>query len=300
MEVITHCTLCPRRCGVNRSRQPGRCGGGSRPTVARAALHPWEEPCLSGSRGSGTVFFAGCPLGCSFCQNGAISRAAPAVKVKETDGAGLAEIFLSLQARGAHNINLVTATHYAPWVARAVPLARAKGLALPVVWNSGGYEVLDTLELLRPHVDVWLLDVKFHDSALSARLANAPDYFEHAAAAAAWACAAAGPPVLGDEGLLRRGVILRLLVLPGSHRDAIALLEWMAAALPPGGFLLSLMSQYTPPEGVALRPPMDRRVAAYEYRKVLDAAHRLGLELGYTQQRASASSTYIPPFGWEE
>jgi len=256
-------------------------------------LHHWEEPCLAGTRGSGTVFFGGCPLGCLFCQNHAIShRAGGAPHTAQQ----LAARFLAMQQRGAHNLNLVTAGHYRPWVQRALALARAQGFSLPVVWNSGGYETTEALDALAADVDIWLLDLKFHAAALAATLADAPDYFPVASAAAKQACRLAGPPVFGGGGLLRRGVILRLLVLPGHHKDAMALLRFMASELPRGGFLLSLMRQYTPPPGLGLPRPLSRRLASYEYRQVLDEAERLGLATGYTQQAESASAAYIPPF----
>lgn len=288
-----HCALCPRRCGADRHTAPGLCGGGPNVRVARAAPHLWEEPCLSGTHGSGTVFFAGCGLGCVFCQNHAISRGGTgrALTVPQ-----LAQLFLRLQAQGVHNLNLVTAAHYRPWVQAALHRARTQGLSLPVVYNTGGYETLQSVEELVPDVDIWLTDLKFFDAALAQTAARAPDYFQVASAAVQAICATTGPPVFGKDGLLQKGVILRLLVLPGHRRDAIRLLQWMAANLPKGGFLLSLMSQYTPPSGVTLPAPFHRRVSSYEYNQVLDVAVDLGLTQGYAQQRDSAQSAYTPPF----
>lgn len=290
----TQCRLCPRGCGANRTTTPGACHGGSTPRVARAAPHLWEEPCLSGTRGSGTVFFGGCTLGCLFCQNRAISRGQGGRPLTVEQ---LAETFLSLQAQGAHNLNLVTATHYLPWVRAALRLAKSGGLRLPIVWNTGGYETQPVLTALGGFVHVFLADLKFYSPELSARLAGAPDYFEVAAAAAKRMCSLTGPPVYNKDGLLVRGTIVRLLVLPGARADAKQLLRWMAENLPPGGFLLSLMSQYTPPPGDADLPkPLTRHISTFEYNDVVDTAVALGLTTGYMQQRNSAKEEYTPPF----
>ncbi len=287
------CALCPRRCGANRRLAAGRCGARAEIRVAHAAPHLWEEPCISGVNGSGAVFFSGCPLGCVFCQNHAISRGGAGRVVTRQ---GLASLFLGLQAQGVHNLNLVTATPYLHDVRAALAKARAGGLALPVVWNTGGYETPQTVLALRGEADIWLFDLKFHAPVLSARLANAPDYFGVAARALALACAQTGPPVFGPNGLLQSGVVVRILVLPGHRGDAVRLLEHLAGTLPPGGFMLSLMRQYTPPNGAALPPPLHRRVSSYEYRAVVQAAQRLGLHSGYTQGKNSVGEGYVPPF----
>ena len=287
------CDLCPRACGVNRRLAVGRCGETREIRVARAALHHWEEPCLSGSRGSGTVFFSGCGLGCVFCQNHAISRGGVGQVVAES---ALPELFLGLQAQGAHNLNLVTGTHFWPGIVRALERAKEGGLRLPVVWNTGGYETAEAIEALARHVDIWLMDVKFYDSGLSAALAGAPDYFAVAGQAARLACRLAGPPLYADDGLLQKGFLLRLLVLPGQRQDAQNILYWAAQALPKGGFLLSLMSQYTPPGPPMPLKALERRVSSFEYRQVEAWAVQLGLENGYSQNRSAASAAYIPPF----
>ena len=289
------CTLCPRACQTNRSQQPGAfCHQTNQIKIARAAPHHWEEPCISGTRGSGTVFFSGCPLGCTFCQNQQISHGGLG---RAVSGEELAALFLDLQSQGVHNLNLVTATHFAPGVLAALALAQSGGLRLPVVWNTGGYETPTTIEMLAPKVDIWLFDVKFHSSELSQRLASAPDYFTVASRAAWLAQRAAGPPQMDESGLMRRGLILRVLVLPGHAADAMALLDWAAQSLPQGGFLLSLMRQYTPQPG--LEKPLNRPLATYEYRKVADHALALGLTQGYTQQAGSAGQGYVPHFAGE-
>ncbi|MDL2214041.1 radical SAM protein [Clostridia bacterium OttesenSCG-928-O13] len=293
MEREGLCRLCPRNCGVDRSRTLGRCDQPWLPRVAYAGPHHWEEPCISGTAGSGTVFFAGCGLGCVFCQNHAISRGGGGVAHTVEE---LADCFLRLQGQGVHNLNLVTASHFRPAVLAALGLARQKGLALPVVWNTGGYESLDAVEQLANEADIWLFDVKFYSPEVAGQLCGAPDYFARASAAAQRACALAGPPVLDGEGLLRRGVVLRLLVLPGYHKDAMDIVSWAAGALPPGGFLLSLMRQYTPPAGVDLPKSLGRRLSSYEYKAVLNHALALGVNAGYTQEKESATEDYVPPF----
>lgn len=292
MAIPTQCTLCPRNCGANRLTSRGLCHGGSALHVARAAPHFWEEPCISGTRGSGAVFFAGCPLACSFCQNHSISHHCGGKPIGTVQ---LAQIFLQLQNQGVHNLNLVTATQYAPWVVRSIALARRRGLHLPVVWNTGGYESQTTLATLQNSVDVWLTDLKFYSPTLASSLAKAPDYFKVASAALQRMCQMAGPPLL-QNGLLQKGVIVRLLVLPGHRQDAKQLLHWLAANLPAKSFLLSLMSQYTPPQGIPLPAPLNRRISSFEYNDVVNTAVKLGLTLGFSQQRSSAQAKYTPAF----
>ena len=295
MYIPTHCTLCPRHCGADRTKAAGFCGAGPELKVARAALHHWEEPCLSGNRGSGTVFFSGCSLRCCYCQNWNIS-AEGFGKAISTDR--LSRIFLELQAQGAHNINLVTATQWLPWVLPALDEARAQGLSLPVVYNTGGYETVETVKLLAGYVDVWLADVKYIDPALSERYSAAPDYFEVCSAAVRQMIAQTGAPVYDQDGILQKGVILRHLALPGSLKDSQAILRWMAE-LPRGSFIPSLMSQYTPFYKAAEMKPLNRRISTWEYRQVVDTAIELGLTDGYMQEKSSAREEYTPPFDLE-
>ena len=292
--IIQACTLCPRACGADRRNGRGLCGGGPRVKLARAALHFWEEPCISGDRGSGTVFFSGCPLHCCFCQNYPISAQNFG---KEVPVERLAAIFLELQAQGAHNINLVTASHYAPWVLEALRLARP-ALGLPVVYNSGGYERLETLRMLEGAVQVYLPDLKYRDAALSARYSAAPDYFGQASRAILEMYRQVGPLELGEDGTLRRGLVVRHLVLPKAWRDSVALLEWLADTLPLDSFYLSLMSQYTPCWHSGDFPELGRRVSTYEYNRVLERAQELGFS-GFLQERSSAKEEYTPPFHLE-
>ena len=286
------CVLCPRMCGADRRTETGYCGCGSSVKVARAALHFWEEPCISGSRGSGTVFFSGCALGCVYCQNHEISRGC---KGKEISTERLAEVFLELQESGAHNINLVTATPYVHEVRRALDMVRTV-LHIPVVYNCGGYERVETIHALAGYVDVYLPDIKYMSAGLAGRYSDAPDYFDAAAAAVAEMIAQTDGLLFDDEGLMRRGVIVRHLVLPGAKNDSIEILRWMSDQLPKGKYKLSLMSQYTPPPGLEAFPEINRRVTSLEYDSVVREAMRLGLTDGYMQERSSASASFTPPF----
>ncbi len=292
MREKQQCNLCPRRCGIDRRTETGYCGCSSSVKLARAALHLWEEPCISGSRGSGTVFFSGCPLGCVYCQNHDISRGGSG---REISSERLAEIFLELQDKGANNINLVTATPYVPQVMQALHLAR-QALHIPVVYNCGGYECMETIRALKGYVDVYLPDIKYMSAALSERYSSAPDYFDAAAAAVAEMIAQTDGLEFDSHGLMRRGVIVRHLVLPGAKNDSMQILRWMSEALPRRKYQLSLMSQYTPTPGLNGYPEINRRITSLEYDAVVNEAVRLGLMDGYMQQRSSVGTVYIPPF----
>lgn len=302
MQLPHHCTLCPRSCGADRaSGRTGLCGAGDTLLAARAALHHWEEPCLSGSpedeRGSGTVFFTGCALRCCYCQNYAISQQNLG---KAIDEARLAGIFLELQERGARNLNLVTATQWLPWVTAALDDARARGLTLPVIWNTGGYETVQTVRALAGYVDIWLTDYKYAESALAARLSAAPDYPLVCEAALRQMLAQTGAPVYDGEGFLRRGVLVRHLALPGHVDDSLAVLRRLAALRRETGveFIPSLMSQFTPFYRAA-EQGLGRRITSYEYRRIVNEAVALGLTDGYMQEKSSAREEYTPPFDLE-
>lgn len=288
---MTACFLCPRQCGADRTNGVGFCGGGALPKVARAALHFWEEPCISGTRGSGTVFFSGCPLQCCFCQNYPLSAENYG---KEIPAARLAEIFLELQAQGAHNINLVNPSHYQPAVLEALRLARP-ALSIPLVWNSGGYEWALTLKALEGQVDIFLPDLKFYAPERSQRYAGASDYFAHASAAILEMYRQTGPCRFDAEGNLQSGVVIRHLVLPKGRQDSKDVLDWISGRFPPGSIRISLMSQYTPCHLSSAYPEINRRVSTFEYQDVLKHAQALGLE-GYMQERSSAKEKYTPSF----
>ena len=302
MPLPHHCRMCPRACGADRAAgQTGFCGAGGQLYAARAALHHWEEPCLSGApedtRGSGTVFFTGCALRCCYCQNYAISQGNVG---KAITTERLTEIFLRLQRDGARNLNLVTATQYLPWVTEALDAARARGLTLPVVYNTGGYETVETVRALEPYVDVWLTDFKYAAPELAGRLSSAPDYPAVAQAALRQMLLQTGAPVYDGEGFLQRGVIVRHLALPGCVADSKAVLQTLARLCAECGvpFLTSLMSQFTPFYKAA-EHGLGRRITTYEYRQVVEEAIRLGLTDGYMQEKSSAREEYTPPFDLE-
>ncbi len=295
MLSIDPCNLCPRLCGVDRNKDMGFCQSGPRVKVARAALHFWEEPCISGSQGSGTVFFSGCTLRCCYCQNAGISIEGFGKEVSEER---LAEMFLELQAQGAHNINLVTATHFLPGVLHALDLAKPL-LHIPVVYNCGGYERVETIQALKDHVDIYLPDLKYFSQALSWKYSQAKDYFEKAAAAIQEMVCQTGGLVFDDDGIMQKGVMIRHLVLPGGRKDSLEILNWIHENLPPDQFLLSLMSQYTPCYKSCEHPEINRRLTTMEYQSVVREALRLGLGKGYMQERTSAKEEYTPPFDLE-
>ena len=291
MKIPVNCKLCPRECGSDRRTGIGFCGGGAQVKVARAALHFWEEPCISGKQGSGTVFFSGCPLKCCFCQNYTISAQNFG---KEIPVSRLAEIFLELQEQGAHNINLVNPMHFAPWVAEALEQVRGK-LKIPVVCNTGGYDKVQTLRMLEGYVDIYLPDLKYADSARAGRYSCAPDYFAVAQKSITEMVRQVGPPVFGPDGMLQKGVVIRHLALPHGVKDSIQVLQWIAQQFAKGEVLLSLMSQYTPFFRSGEFPEINRRISSYEYGKVLSYAAELGLE-GYCQEKSSAKEEYTPDF----
>ena len=279
--------LCPRACGTDRRNGRGYCGAPAETVVAKVMLHKWEEPCISGEHGSGAVFFSGCNLRCSFCQNRDISFA---LKGERVNDERLAEIFLGLRDKGAHNINLVTATPYLPAVINALRTARAQGLDIPVVYNTGGYEMPETVEALSEVVDVWLPDMKYSDSALSAKYSRASDYPEVALRAIDRMVKFAGAPVI-ENGLIKRGVIVRYLVLPGYRRDGEAVLRTIAERWG-GKVLLSLMRQFTP-DFASPDCDLKRRVTSFEYNSLLSLALSFGLD-GYFQDASSAVASFTP------
>lgn len=297
------CDLCPRMCGVDRTAQSlGFCGCTSTVRAARSALHMWEEPCISGVNGSGTIFFSGCTLRCCFCQNYQISSEHFG---KELTVRQLADIFLRLQDKGAHNINLVTATQYLPSVIQALDLVRHQ-LFIPVVFNCGGYERLETIRAMDGYVDVYLPDFKYLSSALSQAYSKAADYFDVAGRAITAMVNQTGAPVFEDYSvekgscrLIKRGVLIRHLVLPGHRDDSIKILSWIKENLPEKKYCISLMSQYTPFYHSKDFPELNRRITTYEYNKVLDYAIKLGLTDGYMQKKSSAKEEYTPPFDLE-
>lgn len=294
--LMRDCTLCPRRCHVNRLQgQRGACGMTAELRIARAALHPWEEPCISGEQGSGTVFFSGCPLQCVYCQNHEIAAGRLG---KPCTTEQLAETFLDLQAQHAHNINLVTPTHMMPRILDALQLAKEKGLRIPIVYNTGGYENPETLKLLEGWVDIYLTDFKYMSSALSGAYSHAADYAEMAKPALAEMVRQTGEARFSPDGMMRRGVIVRHLLLPGQTADSKTVVEYLYRTYG-DKIWISLMNQYTPLEWVQEDPVLHRRVTQAEYDAVVDYAVELGVENGFTQEGEAASESFIPQFEGE-
>lgn len=292
MLTYEFCTLCPRRCGVNRAAgQLGYCRMPANILAARAAVHCWEEPVISGNYGSGAVFFSGCTLGCTFCQNSEISHGCAG---REISPSRLREIFLRFIDEGVETINLVTATQFLPSI---LPALTPK-LPVPVVWNSSGYETLETLRALEGYVDVYLPDFKYINHKLAKQLSGAADYPEIAVAAIHEMYRQTGPAVI-QEGILQRGVLIRHLILPGCLDNTLGVLDWVASQFSKNEILFSLMRQYMPMGEAARQPPFDRCITDTEYDAALGYLYLLNLENGFTQDADAASPNYIPAFNFE-
>ncbi len=292
-ELYKNCRLCPRECGVDRlSGEKGFCGKTAQLSLARAALHMWEEPCISGEEGSGTVFFSGCLLGCVYCQNREIAIGDSG---KTVDDLRLEEIFFELQAQGANNINLVTPTHYLPHIVSALRSAKNNGLKIPVVYNTGGYEKPESLRLLDGLVDIYLPDFKYFSSELSKSLSFASDYPQFAMSSLAEMVRQVGKPVFDERGMMKKGVIVRHLVLPGQVEDSKKVLKYLYDTYGDDIFI-SIMSQYTPLNSMKDHPYLSRKLTAEEYDDVVDYAVELGIENGFLQDGEAAEESFIPPF----
>ena len=295
-EIMEECRLCPRNCGADRNAgQKGFCGVSAEVKIARAALHMWEEPCISGKEGSGAVFFSGCALRCRFCQNRAISggQQGKTVPVKR-----LAEIFLELQEQNANNINLVTAGQFIPQVAEAIILARDQGLKIPVVYNSSGYESLTALKMLEGLVDIYLPDFKYMDPDLAFKYSYAKDYPEVAKEALKEMVRQVGEPEFDDRGMMQRGIIVRHLLLPGHVRDSRNVLKYLIDTYG-NRIYISLMNQYTPMPAMKEDPLLSRKVTEREYESLIDYGISLGLENGFIQEGETAIESFIPKFDGE-
>lgn len=292
------CELCPRRCGVDRSSERGFCGMGENITAAKAMLHHWEEPCISGKNGAGAVFFSGCVLKCAYCQNYGISTENYGMEITARR---LSDIFLELYDSGAECIDLVNPTHFAPQIAESIAAVKQR-LDIPIVYNSGGYERVETLKMFDGLVDVYLPDIKYFDNGLAQRLSAAPNYFETAMDAVDEMLRQTGAPLFGSERSgcspqLLRGTLVRHLILPGMYKDSLEVVKRIAVRYG-SNILFSLMSQYTPMGRVKSDPAlskMNRRITTFEYQKVLNAVLDAGLQ-GYMQERSSANEEYTPIF----
>ena len=290
------CTLCPRECHVDRTAgKKGYCRATDELAVARAALHMWEEPCISGEEGSGTVFFSGCPLGCIYCQNHNISRGL-AGKAITTER--LAEIFLELQGKGANNINLVTPSHYVPQITEALDISRRKGLTIPIVYNCSGYEKVETLKLLEGYVDIYLPDLKYISYEPAAKYSNCRDYFPVAAKALEEMVRQAEEAKFDERGIMQKGVIVRHLALPGYLEDSKRIIKYLYETYG-NRIYISIMNQYTPIIMSDVYPELNRRITEEEYKELVDYAVELGVENGFIQEGETALESFIPEFNGE-
>lgn len=286
------CNLCPRSCNAGREQgKTGYCGMPQDIYIARAALHMWEEPCISGESGSGAVFFTGCPLRCVFCQNRKIALGNIGTKISQDR---LVEIFFELKEQGANNINLVTPTHYVPQIVKALEKAMLQGLDLPIVYNTGSYEKVETIRQLDGLVDIYLPDLKYMSSELARKYSNAPDYFEVADSAIQEMVSQIGENII-EDGLMKRGVIVRHMILPGNTRDSRAVLKHLIEKYG-NQIYISIMNQYTPLPAMENYPEINRRITKREYEKVINFCLELGLEQGFIQDGDTAKESFIPDF----
>lgn len=295
------CTLCPRKCHVNRLQgQLGYCGQAAELTAARAALHFWEEPCISGTAGSGAVFFSGCNLRCVFCQNHNIALGKAGFSISSER---LSNIFLELQEQNANNINLVTPTHFIPQIASALEAAKNHGLSIPIVYNTGGYEEVESLRILDGLINIYLPDLKYYSPELSLKYSHAADYFEKASAAIAEMFRQVGAPMMepskdnapNDAPMMKRGIIVRHLILPGQTKDSKKILRYLYETYK-NDIYVSIMNQYTPLPHAAKIPELNRAVSCEEYERVIRFATKLGIEQGFIQEGSTASESFIPEF----
>ena len=295
MNYYKKCMLCPRNCGADRTKTTGFCGQSDKLYAARASLHMWEEPCISGESGSGTVFFTGCNLVCVYCQNREIANEHIGFEITAER---LAEIFLEQQDRGANNINLVTPTHYAPHIIRALDMVRGKLLKIPVLYNCGGYESVETLKMLEGYIDIYMPDFKYMDGEIAKKYSNAADYPEAAKAAVAEMVRQTGKCRFDENGIMQRGTLVRNLVLPSYTENSKQVIEYLYNTYG-GSIYMSIMNQYTPMQNIKAYPELNRTVTAAEYDAVVDFAVELGVENAFVQEGGAVSESFIPLFDGE-
>ena len=290
------CNLCPRECKVDRSNgDKGYCKVSETLVVARAALHMWEEPCISGEEGSGTVFFSGCSLGCVYCQNYNIASGAAG---KQITIERLAEIFIEHQDKRANNINLVTPSHYVPQIIEALRIARGKGLSIPIVYNSSAYEKVETLRMLEGHIDIYLPDLKYYSPEPAKLYSNAENYFNYASKAIEEMVRQIKKTEFDERGMMRKGVIVRHLLLPGYLSDSKKIIQYLYNTYG-DTIYISIMNQYTPLSGVSAYPSLNQRIKEEDYEELINYAIELGVENGFIQEGETASESFIPEFNEE-
>lgn len=293
LDLLKCCNLCPRNCGVNRLENAlGFCKSGRELRVARVSLHHWEEPCISGTSGSGTIFFSNCNLRCSFCQNHKISSEGVG---KEISVKRLSEIFLEQQQRGAHNINLVTPTHYVPHIVEALDIAKSNGLAIPIIYNTNSYENIDTLKTLSGYIDVYLPDLKYFDDKFSLRYSNAPNYFNYASKAIEEMFSQVGAVKFDDNGLIKKGIIIRHLMMPSLLFDSKKIMDYVYKTFGHSVYI-SIMNQYTPAHNSSKFPEIDRPLNSKHYDSMIDYCLSLGIKNAFIQESGTCSESFIPEF----
>ncbi|MEL7646493.1 MAG: radical SAM protein [Sedimentibacter sp.] len=296
MNLMEECAICPRNCKVDRTTgKKGYCRMTDKLVVARAALHMWEEPCISGTNGSGTVFFSGCSLGCVYCQNHTIATGKTG---KEITKERLAEIFLELQSKGAHNINLVTPSHFVPQIIDALVMSRKKGLKIPIVYNSSGYEKVEIIKMLEGHISIYLPDLKYMDVSIAKKYSNCSDYFEHASKAIEEMVRQTGEVSFDESGMAVKGVIVRHMTLPGCLDDSRNIIRYLHETFG-DKIYLSIMNQYTPLDEVTKYPEINRKITDDEYEELVDYAVSIGVENGFIQEGETALESFIPDFDCE-
>lgn len=290
MDILKQCVLCPRECNIDRYNQKGYCGQSDRIRIARADLHMWEEPCISGTNGSGAVFFSGCTLKCCFCQNYEISSQNKGFDISVEE---LADTFIRLQDMGAHNINLVNPTHFVPQIIKAIDIAADK-INIPFVYNSSGYEKTETLKMLENRVNIFLPDLKYFDPNCSLKYSSATDYFKNAIKAIKEMTKISGKPII-ENGVMKSGVIIRHMIMPNHRHDSIRIIEELTKAFDTDDVLISLMCQYTPIYHADKFSEINRRLSTFEYKSVMKKLEESGFD-GYIQEKSSASEEFIPVF----
>jgi len=297
INLLSHCALCPRECNVDRlSGKPGFCGAvGNNVRIARAGLHKWEEPCISGTNGSGTVFFSHCSLKCVYCQNMIVSRGEVGTEVSVSR---LAEIFLSLQNENAHNINLVTPTHYIPQIIDAVALSRKQGLIIPIVYNTSGYELVSSIKLLAGTVDIYLTDFKYMSEEYSHKYSGANNYSQFAKSALDEMVKQIGIAKFDENDIMQRGVIVRHLALPGLSVDSRTIIRYLYNKYG-NDIILSLMNQYTPNKHVINYPELSLPLEPGEYERLVNFTGKIGVTLGFIQEGGTVSESFVPDFDFK-
>jgi putative pyruvate formate lyase activating enzyme len=290
------CLLCPHECGIDRTKYVGKCRASGNIKIALASIHHYEEPCISGPKGSGTVFFSHCNLNCIFCQNYKISSGGFGREISTNH---LAQVFIKQQEKGVHNINLVSPTIYALQIKEAIKIAKEKGLTIPIIYNSSGYEKAETIRQLKGYVDIYMPDLKYVDNLLAEKYSNAPKYFEYATQSILEMYHQVGEPVFNEEGILQKGLIIRHLVLPNHIENTKKVLTWIKENLD-SNVLVSVMAQYFPSFKAKENKELNRKLTKREYKKVEEYLYQMNLENGYIQELGNHEEEYVPNFDLSE